>query len=146
MKGFPEFKNLVQVTAERASGKGDADVMAFLAEDGSQEGSLTFSGLDNDARKIAAGLVERGLSGRNLMLLYAPGLDYIRAFLVVCTLGVFLFPLILPWKALPLTSMQRLLQYLEDALLELEQLLGVSSPSPKNKRRVKSKPLTGKVI
>ena len=80
MKGFPEFKNLVQVTAERASGKGDADVMAFLAEDGSQEGSLTFSGLDNDARKIAAGLVERGLSGRNLMLLYAPGLDYIRAF------------------------------------------------------------------
>lgn len=45
-----------------------------------------------------------------------------------------------------LPSMQRLLQYLEDALLELEQLLGVSSPSPKNKRRVKSKPLTGKVI
>jgi acyl-CoA synthetase (AMP-forming)/AMP-acid ligase II/acyl carrier protein len=54
--------------------------MTFLAENGSPEGSLTFAGLHEAARKIAAGLVAKGLSGRNLMLLYAPGLDYIQAF------------------------------------------------------------------
>ena len=80
MKGFPDFKNLVQMSVARAADKGDAEVIAFLAEDGSREGALTFAGLDQAAKRIAAGLVEKGLSGRNLMLLYAPGLDYIKAF------------------------------------------------------------------
>lgn len=110
MKGFPEFKNLVQMTAERASGKGDADVMAFLAEDGSQEGSLTFSGLDNDARKIAAGLVERGLSGRNLMLLYAPGLDYIRAFFGCMYAGCVPVPAYPPMGARDIDRLKRVVQ------------------------------------
>lgn len=80
MKGFPDFKNLVELAVQRAAQKGDSELTRFLAEDGSREGSLTFAGLDRAARNIAASLTARGLAGKNLMLLYTPGLDYIKAF------------------------------------------------------------------
>ncbi|MCG8536592.1 MAG: AMP-binding protein, partial [Pseudomonadales bacterium] len=76
----------------------------------SQEGSLTFSGLDNDARKIAAGLVERGLSGRNLMLLYAPGLDYIRAFFGCMYAGCVPVPAYPPMGARDIDRLKRVVQ------------------------------------
>ncbi len=80
MKGFPQFKNLVEMTVERAVLSGDREMSVFLGDDGSREGTLTFAGLDLAARNIAANLTARGLAHKNLMLLYTPGLEYIKAF------------------------------------------------------------------
>lgn len=80
MKGFPQFKNLVEMAATRAKLKGESELTAFLGDDGSREGTLTFAGLDRAARNIAAGLTAKGLARKNLMLLYTPGIDYIKAF------------------------------------------------------------------
>lgn len=80
MKGFPQFKNLVEMAATRAAHLGDKTVTTFLGDSGAPEGSLTFAGLDRAARNIAAHLTEKGLANKNLMLLYTPGLDYIKAF------------------------------------------------------------------
>lgn len=80
MKGFPQFKNLVEMAAARAVSHGDKELTTFLGETGAPEGSLTFAGLDRAARNIAAHLTEKGLANKNLMLLYTPGLEYIKAF------------------------------------------------------------------
>lgn len=80
MKGFPQFKNLVEMASVQAARRGDSELTTFLDEGGAPEGTLTFAGLDRAARNIAAHLAEKGLANKNLMLLYTPGLDYIKAF------------------------------------------------------------------
>lgn len=80
MKNLPVFKNLVSMTSERATQHADKQLTTFLSETGDTEGQLTFASLDDAARKIAAGLVAQGLQGRNLMMLYLPGIDYIKSF------------------------------------------------------------------
>ncbi|MEZ5509408.1 MAG: AMP-binding protein [Gammaproteobacteria bacterium] len=80
MKGFPQFKNLVEMASTQAARRGESDLTTFLGESGVPEGTLTFAGLDRAARNIAAHLTEKGLANKNLMLLYTPGLDYIKAF------------------------------------------------------------------
>ena len=110
MKGFQNFKNLVQMSSQRAVEKGDVPVMTFLSESGAPEGNITFSGLDESARKVAAGLVAKGLTGRNLMLLYAPGLDYIRAFFGCMYAGCVPVPAYPPMGARDIDRLKRVVQ------------------------------------
>lgn len=110
MKGFQNFKNLVQLSSQRAVEKGDVPVMTFLSESGAPEGNITFSGLDESARKVAAGLVAKGLTGRNLMLLYAPGLDYIRAFFGCMYAGCVPVPAYPPMGARDIDRLKRVVQ------------------------------------
>lgn len=57
------------------------DKIAFRYLDGDDvSDSLTFSQLDTQARAIAAKLVSMGYSGQRAVMLYPPGLDFIRAF------------------------------------------------------------------
>ena len=65
---------------QRATERRDATVATFLTDNGHVDSRMSFQNLDEDARKIAVVLVEKGLAGSNLLLLYTPGLDYIRAF------------------------------------------------------------------
>jgi len=110
MKGFPEFKNLVQMSSERAAGRGENTFVSFLSESGAPEGNITFSGLDEASRKIAAGLVAKGLSGRNLMLLYVPGLDYIKAFFGCMYAGCVPVPAYPPMGARDIDRLKRVVQ------------------------------------
>lgn len=57
----------------------EALAFRFLADDESVAGSLTRGELDARARAVAAELVARGLRGERVVLLYAPGLDFIVA-------------------------------------------------------------------
>lgn len=107
MKGFPQFKNLVEMTVERAAMSGDREVTAFLGEDGNREGSLTFAGLDRAARNIAASLTAKGLAHKNLMLLYTPGLDYIKAFFGCLYAGVVPVPAYPPMGARDIDRLKR---------------------------------------
>lgn len=108
MKGFPQFKNLVEMTAARAVSHGENELARFLGEIGDTEGSLTFAGLHQAARNIAAQLVEQGLSGHNLMLLYTPGLDYIKAFFGCLYAGCVPVPAYPPMGARDIDRLKRI--------------------------------------
>lgn len=80
MSELPKFKNLVEMAVLRAADKGHKPLMSFMGEDGSRESLMTFRGLDASSRAIAALLMNAGLRGKNVLLLYAPGLEYIKGF------------------------------------------------------------------
>lgn len=80
MSVLPKFKNLVEMAVSRAMGEEHKPLMTFMGDDGQREALLTFKGLDASARMIAAMLVSEGLRGSNVLLLYAPGLEYIKGF------------------------------------------------------------------
>ena len=110
MQGFPDYKNLVQMSSQQAAVKNEANVMTFLSDSGAPEGNVSFAGLDQAARKIAAGLIEKGLAGRNLMLLYTPGLDYIRAFFGCMYAGCVPVPAYPPMGARDIDRLKRVVQ------------------------------------
>ncbi len=57
------------------------DTVAYRYLDGDEESdSVTFSQLDTQARAMAAQLVAMGFAGQRAVMLYPPGLDFIRAF------------------------------------------------------------------
>jgi len=64
----------------------------FLVDGEHEEQQLTFGELDRQARAIAAHLQELQLKGQRVLLLYAPGLDYIVAFLGCLYAGVIAIP------------------------------------------------------
>lgn len=57
------------------------DTTAFRYLEGDEEtDSVTFAELDTQARAIAARLVAMGFAGQRALMLYPPGIDFIRAF------------------------------------------------------------------
>ena len=57
------------------------DTVAFRYLEGDEETDVvTFAELDTQARAIAARLVAMGFAGQRALMLYPPGLDFIRAF------------------------------------------------------------------
>lgn len=107
MRGFPQFRNLVEMTAHRAAQYGEREVLSWIAENGVCKDGLTFSGLHENATRIAAGLTQQGLSGRNLMLLYAPSLDYINAFFGCLYAGCVPVPAYPPMGARDINRLKR---------------------------------------
>lgn len=67
------------------------EIFRFLGEDGQEEDSLDFQQLDHDATLIAAHLtIDQKLSpGDVVLLMYPPGLDFMRSMLG-CIYGGFL--------------------------------------------------------
>ena len=58
-----------------------ASQIAFYFTDGEgDDGSITYAELDAHARAIGAVLVEKGLAGQRVLLLYPPGLDFVKGF------------------------------------------------------------------
>jgi acyl-CoA synthetase (AMP-forming)/AMP-acid ligase II len=81
----------IRDNADRLPG---TDAFTFLSEgdlDGPRE-SVTFAALDERARAVAAALTDEGLMGERAVLLYAPGLDFIAAFLACLHAGVIAVP------------------------------------------------------
>jgi amino acid adenylation domain-containing protein len=64
----------------------------FLVDGEREEQKLTYGELDHQARAIAARLQASELEGQRVLLLYAPGLDYIAAFLGCLYAGVIAVP------------------------------------------------------
>lgn len=77
---MPIYSNLADMLTQRAQGGGRAIYATFISDNGRVEEQMTFQELDRDARRLGAALQEQGLAGRNLLLLFLPGLNYIRAF------------------------------------------------------------------
>ncbi|HYO52099.1 fatty acyl-AMP ligase, partial [Archangium sp.] len=79
LKSLPP--TFVDVLRAKAREKPDLRVLTFLVDGEEQEEHVTYSELDRSARAIAAELQRRGLGGQRVLLLYPPGLDFIRALL-----------------------------------------------------------------
>ena len=86
----------------------EAVAFRFLAEDETVAGSLTRGELDARARAVAAELVARGLSGERVLLLYAPGLDFIVALFGCLYAGVVAVPAYPPEPARLARTLPRL--------------------------------------
>ena len=80
MKGFHrppsvEFSTLIEMLRMRARESPAARAFTFLGESGGATDQVSYAGLDERARAIAALLVERGARGERVLLLYPPGLE-----------------------------------------------------------------------
>ncbi len=105
MQATSEFRNLVDMLMQRADAHADITMATFVSDHGNHEGRMTFGELDAAARYIAAQLVQRGLACRNLLLLYPPGLDYIKAFFACLYAGSVPVPAYPPTGARDLTRL-----------------------------------------
>jgi acyl-CoA synthetase (AMP-forming)/AMP-acid ligase II len=83
---------LVDMLRQRAEGNPDQIVFIFLNDGESEEDPITYRQLDLAARRIAARLQAMGVEGERALLLYPPGLEYIRAFFGCLYAGVIAVP------------------------------------------------------
>ncbi len=74
------FDTLVSMLRTRAATQPDAQAAAFLDDERDAVERLTYAGLDSKARAIGAALREAGAAGERVLLLYAPGLEFVAAF------------------------------------------------------------------
>ena len=82
----------VDVLREQAAARPRQPAFTFLENGETDAGSLTYAGLDADARAIAAQLQGLVSAGDRALLLYPPGLDFIRAFMGCLYAGVIAVP------------------------------------------------------
>ncbi|MCP3771084.1 non-ribosomal peptide synthetase [Streptomyces sp. MAR25Y5] len=87
------FTDLVR---ERAADDPDRAAFSFVHRHGGDRDRLSRAGLDARARSVAAHLQDRGLTGERVLVLLAPGLDYIAAFLGCLYAGATAVPLYPP--------------------------------------------------
>jgi len=76
-----EPASLVECVRRRAQDQPGRTAFTFLLDGEEEEVSLTYAGLDERARAVAAMLQDGGMSGERLLLIYPPGLEYVEAFL-----------------------------------------------------------------
>ncbi len=74
------FDTLVTLLRTRAAEQPLDQAAAFLDDERDEVGRLTYAGLDEKARAIAARLQALGGAGQRVLLLYAPGLEFVAAF------------------------------------------------------------------
>ncbi len=110
MYKIPEFQNLVEMAIHRAQVSDQDTYATFLKDNGEKDDHASFRSLDEDARKIATALTQKGLSGRNVMLLFPSGIDYIRAFFGCLYAGIVPVPAYPPTGAKDLDRLQKIAQ------------------------------------
>ncbi|MFF0221211.1 fatty acyl-AMP ligase [Streptomyces sp. NPDC004629] len=92
------FRTFTELVLERTEARSAADAFIFLPDDarGSVPQHLSFAGLDQEARRVASWLQERGAAHRQVLLLYPAGLDFIKAFTACLYAGAVAVPGPLP--------------------------------------------------
>lgn len=76
----PAFDTLVAMLRTRAALQPDSQATAFLDDERDAVERLTYTELDVKARAIGAALQAAGAAGQRVLLLYAPGLQFVAAF------------------------------------------------------------------
>lgn len=99
---------------DHAANTPSRNVYTFLQGD-REIGSLSYESLDRRARAIAAHLQERGLEGQRVLLLYAPGLQFIEAFIGCLYAGAIAVPAYPPEPGRLERSLPRFQAIVDDA-------------------------------
>ena len=76
----PGHATIVTVLRCRAASHPEKRAFTFLASGEEETASLTYGELETGARNVAAKLASLGLQGKNVLMFYPPGLDFIVAF------------------------------------------------------------------
>lgn len=90
------------------------DKAAFVFITRAQEATLSFSELDKCASNIARALLDNNLVGQNVLLVFTPGLEFIKAFLGCLYAGVIPVPVNTPTQA---SSVDRFEKIVQDAAI-----------------------------
>ncbi|MDR2641653.1 MAG: aminotransferase class I/II-fold pyridoxal phosphate-dependent enzyme [Planctomycetaceae bacterium] len=90
--------NLVQLVQYRAFTEPDSSAFVYLTNGVDAEIVLTNLDLDRAARRIAAWLQERNMFGQRILLLYPPGLDFIKAYFGCLYAGAIAVPVYPPHR------------------------------------------------
>lgn len=92
------FRTFTELVLARTDALGPKDAFIFLPDSakGSAPQHLTYSRLDEEARRIGSWLQERGAAGRQVLLLYPSGLEFIKAFAGCLYAGAVAVPAPLP--------------------------------------------------
>jgi amino acid adenylation domain-containing protein/non-ribosomal peptide synthase protein (TIGR01720 family) len=107
---FKTIDTLVDLLHWRVIEKADSLAYIFLEDGETQESKLTYGGLHEQARAIAAMLHQVAVPESRVLLLYPPGLDYIAAFFGCLYAGVVAIPAYPPQSSRPDRSLTRRLQ------------------------------------
>lgn len=87
-----DCRTFAQVLAGRARHEPDRDAFVFLPDGDGTPRPLTYAGLDRRARAVAARLAGRAAPGDRVLILCAPGLDYVAALFGCFHAGVVAVP------------------------------------------------------
>lgn len=111
---FPktQFTSFVELLRTKAALHPHRVAYRFLQDGDSDELPITYEELDHAAREIAAHLQHMGMTGERALLMYPPGLDYIKAFYGCLYAGVIAVPVYPPRKS---RNMLRLHSIVNDA-------------------------------
>ncbi|MBI1320605.1 MAG: AMP-binding protein [Candidatus Hydrogenedens sp.] len=86
------YGSIVDMLHQRAETQGDKCARTWLLDGESQERHVTYAELDAQARAVAVELLKITGPGERALLLYAPGTEYIAAFLGCLYAGVIAVP------------------------------------------------------
>ncbi|MGB8955780.1 MAG: fatty acyl-AMP ligase [Tumebacillaceae bacterium] len=107
-----QFTSYVELLRTKAALHPQRVVYKFLQDGESEELPITYEELDHAAREIAAHLQQMGMTGERALLMYPPGLEYIKAFYGCLYAGVVAVPAYPPRKS---RNMLRLHSIVNDA-------------------------------
>ena len=92
---------LTDVLRRRAAERPGGQAFTFLDPGGTEVETLTWGGLDERARAVAAALQGAGAAGERALLLFPPGLDFVAAFLGCLYAGTVAVPAYPPGRHRP---------------------------------------------
>ena len=121
MHPLPNCPDLVELARELARTRPDRRAYTWLRDGEVEEGTRTFAELDRAARVVGAALVERGLRGERALLMYAPGLAFIEAFLGCLYAEVAAVPLSTPRNALQAKTLVGIARHADAAILLVDE-------------------------
>lgn len=108
---------LVDMLRHRAEGDPDRKVFTFLTDGEREEDPITYRQLDLGARSIAARLQAMGAEGERALLLFPPGLEFIRAFFGCLYAGVIAVPAYPPRLNRPTPRIQAIVADAESTIV-----------------------------
>ncbi|MDX2284880.1 MAG: fatty acyl-AMP ligase [Bacteroidia bacterium] len=103
-------QTLVEMLMNRSALMGDKLALAFFSNGETLDQSLSYRQLDQRARAIAVSLMDRGLHGRRVLLLYPSGLEYLAAFFGCLYAGVVAVPVYPPQMGKQMLRIQAIIQ------------------------------------
>ncbi len=89
---MPVESSMAEVLRRRAADSGDRLAFSYLQADGTEGPRLSYGELDSQASRIAAALLRQAEPGDRALLLYAPGLEFIAAFVGCLYAGLVAVP------------------------------------------------------
>ncbi|MGQ0809754.1 MAG: amino acid adenylation domain-containing protein [Nitrospiraceae bacterium] len=92
LDGLPSLTSLVELACWRAVHQADRLAYCFLKDGLKIDGSLTYAELDRQARAVAGFLQSQTRVGDRVLVLFPPGLDFVRAFWGCLYAGVLAVP------------------------------------------------------